>query len=147
MARDVLRTLLTLRRMAVDTARQDLVKNEQYQSAVASHISACDRAIAESEPTQSDYEGRLASIAALNRYVDKLQKRTNLLKQHMPIAQMKSDAARNALTLAHLAEKSIQTVVQKRDQEKAIDAERRSQMSNDEIGHAISRALLRSGDD
>jgi flagellar export protein FliJ len=139
MARDVLRTLLTLRRIGVDAARQDLIKSEQYQSAVASHMTACDRAIVESEPTHPDYGHRHASFAALNGYVDKMQKRSNLLKQHMPVAQMKTDTARNTLAQARLAEKSIQNMAQTRDREKAAELERRSQLSLDEIGRVILR--------
>jgi flagellar export protein FliJ len=132
MARDPLQALATLRRLAVDAARQELAKCENYQAALSSHISACDTAIVNNERTDRDPVDH-APVAVVHRYVEKLNRRSNLLRQHVPIAQMKIDAARNALSLARLAEKAIQEVTLSREQARSAEANRHAQHALDDM--------------
>ena len=143
MARDPLRTLATLRRFAVSAARQELVKCEHYQVALNSHVRACEQAITDNEPTKRDCETQLAPIAVSHGYIEKLHRRANLLRQHVPLAQMKTEAARNVLSAARLAEKAVQKVSVKRDQVRLLESERRAQHALDDVSRLLRRGSLR----
>jgi hypothetical protein len=138
MARDPLRALATLRRLAVDTARQELVKCETYQTALSSHISACDTAIINNELAGHDPADQ-APVAVVHGYLEKLKQRSNLLREYVPIAQMKSDAARDALARARLAEKAIVEVSLKRAQTQLAEASRRTQHALDDMARSTRR--------
>jgi hypothetical protein len=140
MARDPLRALAMLRRIAVDAARQELAKCENYQAALSSHIRACDQAIIDNEPINHDFVDQTAPLAVVHRYVEKLNKRSNLLRQHVPIAQMKTDTARSALSLARLAQKAIEEVTLNRDQAQLVEANRRAQHALDDMARRAQRA-------
>jgi flagellar export protein FliJ len=140
MARDPLRALATLRRLAVDAARQELAKCENYQAALNSHVTACNQAIINNEAINHVSEGQDASLAAVHGYVEKLNRRSNVLRQHVPIAQLKTETARKALSLARLAEKAIEEVASKRDQARSGEANRRAQHALDDMGRRALRA-------
>jgi flagellar export protein FliJ len=141
MARDPLHTLATLRRMAVDFARQELAKCENYQAALNSHVRACDQAIIDNEGINQDPTSQATSVAVVHGYVEKLNRRANLLRQHVPIAQLKTDTARSALSLARLAEKAIEEVTSKRDGARSREANRRAQHALDDMARRRPREL------
>jgi flagellar export protein FliJ len=139
MSRDPLRALATLRRLAVDATRRELAKYENYQSALNGHVRACDQAIIDNEAIDRDTETQAASVAVVHSYIEKLNRRANLLRQHVPIAQLKTDTARSALSLARLAEKAIEEVTAKRDQARLREANRRAQHALDDMARRTPR--------
>lgn len=143
MARDPLHVLATLRRLSVDAARREVVQCEQFQVALDSHITACDKAIADNEPMAGDTGCRTAFINDFYQYEERLQRRTDFLKRHVPIAQTKTDTARHALAQARLAHKAVEQVALKRDQDKQAEVERRAQHVLDDVARFIRQSAAR----
>lgn len=125
--------------MAIDAARQDLAKCEQFQAALAGHIAAHDQAMKDNEPSSPDHESKVLAVAELHTYLDRLQKRTTFLRQHVPAAQMKTEAARTALSRARLAEKAVTTIVSRRAQHRRDEEERRTQHALDDVARNLRR--------
>lgn len=133
MPRDPLRVLATLRRFAVDAARQELAKHENFQRALASHIDACNQTIAANDLAACGSDTKVEFIGPIHKYVENLQRRAHMLREHVPVAERKSDAARAALSQARLAEKAVEQVSLRRDQARRVEAERRAQHVLDDI--------------
>jgi flagellar export protein FliJ len=143
MARDPIRMLLTVRRLAVEQARHTLAACLSVEATAADRLRAID------EAAQRDRRAN-QTVTEAHRFIDMFALRVQAAEADrraaeaaLAAAQGASADARAALVTARTAAESVDTLIGERAEATKTDAQRREQHALDDIARSHFESPLR----
>lgn len=129
---DVLETIRRIRKVQEDAARQDLARAEAARDVSEAVLTATNQALENAQDAVDRTNPAL--LAQTHSYVLRLEMSRRALAHEKRIRETVVDDRRSKLKAAALETKSIENVVEARDEREAAETARKQQGQMDEFG-------------
>lgn len=134
-----LRTLLRLRRLALDEARQTFAACLEQEGTEAGRVRRIERSIQEETDRASSLDGNDVTVETFARWLRRIRVEQEAAEWALREAETRTAEARVVLSASRQAVEAVETEIERRDALERQEGTRREQRMLDEIGGRAGR--------